>query len=346
MALEPILAKTAEYLTIPAVVGYEGPFMDHLADDFNIPGYDVEKGDGILVVRKKGSQSPQIVTAHLDRNGIVVNDAGNFEYAVFNLKRTNGDKNNAPEGVFKKSGERFIGELVYAYGTQGDVMAEGIVRDFYYNYLMGDLFFGIEGMGCLPAGTPIAYRSQLVREKGIISSQIDNAISVAVARQLVSEGFDGTLFLAAGEEVGRSWKNIADYLTLQDIESHEILTLDTTPYTDSRAISQGLVVLRNQDSKGRFNPDLVARLRSRCKTNEIPHEMKDEVIEAENAQLEEGAKLKSMGITELGRIVEHTDGRFNGATVQLPTTRYHTNHETTSELAVEMYHRAVSTVLE
>ena len=73
--------------------------------------------------------------------------------------------------------------------------------------------------------------------------------------------------------------------------------------------------------------------------------MKDEVIEAQNAQLLEDAKPKKLGKTELGRVIQHTSGRFNGATVQLPTTDYHSNHETTSELALSNYYEALKRLL-
>ena len=80
--------------------------------------------------------------------------------------------------------------------------------------------------------------------------------------------------------------------------------------------------------------------------------MKDLVIECKNLSNEfvsslfnKKAKKESLGKTELGRIIQHTDGRFNGATVQLPTTNYHTNHETTSELAVNNYYNALKAIL-
>ena len=73
--------------------------------------------------------------------------------------------------------------------------------------------------------------------------------------------------------------------------------------------------------------------------------MKDEVIEAQNAQLPEDAEPGELGKTELGRVIQHTGGRFNGATVQLPTTDYHSNHETTSELALSNYYEALKGLL-
>ncbi len=345
MSLQNIISKTSEYLNIPAIVRFEHPFINHLADDFNISGYEIEKQDRLLVVRKKGLRSPKIITAHIDRHGIVINEKGQPEYAAFNAKKYYGDENKSSEAIFKKSGQRFIDEIVYAYDKSGRKIEEGRVKCFSYDFNAKDLVFNIDGFGKLSAGTPIAYVSPLIREKGNLSSQIDNAISVAVAYQLVQDGFDGTLLFATEEEIGRSWQHIINYLQSKKISSREIVTLDITPYDNVRAISEGLIVLRNKDKNGEFNQDFVQRLRTACDSQGIKYEMKDEVIEAQNAQLPIGAKPKKLGNTELGRIIQHTSGKFNGTTIQLPTTNYHTNHETTSELALNNYYEALKRLL-
>jgi hypothetical protein len=196
MGLQNILAKAGEYLSIPSVIRFEQPFLDYLADDFNIPGYDVEKHERILAVRKKGLSSDKIVTAHIDRHGIVVDDQGNFEYAAFNAERFYGGDDKHSENFMKKLGQRFIGEPVFAYGIAGNTIAEGKVKGFSVDQAAARLYFEIEGLGRLAPSTPVAYVSGLAQENGRISSQIDNAISVAVAKELVKDGFDGTLLFA------------------------------------------------------------------------------------------------------------------------------------------------------
>ncbi|MFP4524464.1 MAG: hypothetical protein ACLFO2_04110 [Candidatus Woesearchaeota archaeon] len=345
MSLQDVISKTEDYLNTPAVVRYEHPFMNRLADDFNMPGYEVEKQDRLLAVKKKGLKSPKIVTAHIDRHGIVINDENRPEYAAFNAKKHYGIKNTSPEAIFKKSGQRLIDEPVYAYDEKGRKLEEGKVKGFSYDFEAKNLFFDIEGFDKLPAGTPVAYISSLTRESGNLSSQIDNAISVAVAYQLAKDGFDGTLLFATEEEIGRSWQHLAQYLQSQGAPSKELIALDTTPYDDAKAISEGLVVLRNKDENGEFNPDLVQRLKDSCDSQGIRYEMKDEAIEAHNAQLPPDKEPKKLGKTELGRIIRHTEGRFNGATIQVPSTGYHTNHETTSELALNNYYEALKKLL-
>jgi putative aminopeptidase FrvX len=345
MSIINILEKTEEYLNIPSVVRFEEPFLEHLADDFNKGGYKIEKKDRILVVTKKGFKSPKIVTAHIDRHGIVFNKKGYFEYAAFNAKKHYNDKNKSSEEIFKKSGKRFIDEKVYAYDKNGKKLEGGIVKDFYYDFETKDLFFSIEGLGKLPQNTPIAYVSSLQKENNTISSQIDNVISVAVAHQLVEDGFDGTLLFTTEEEIGRSWKHIVDYLDSQDSLSKEIITLDSTPYNDTRAISEGLIVLRNKDENGVFNHSLINRIKEICENENIKYEMKDEFIEKQNAQLEKDKKPKKLGKTELGRIIQYTKGKFNSATVQIPTTNYHTNHETTSESSLTNYYKLLKKLI-
>ena len=57
MSLQNIITKTGEYLGVPAVVRFEYPYMTHLVDDFNTPGYEVERQNKLIVVRKKGTKS-------------------------------------------------------------------------------------------------------------------------------------------------------------------------------------------------------------------------------------------------------------------------------------------------
>ena len=141
MSIKNIITKTEEYLNVPAVVRFEQPFMNHLADDFNTSGYEVEKQDRLLVVRKKGLRSPKIVTAHIDRHGIVVNDEGNYEYAAFNAINHYGDENDYSENIFKNLGPKLIDELVYAYDKDGKKLEEGKVKSFNYDFNKKDLFF-------------------------------------------------------------------------------------------------------------------------------------------------------------------------------------------------------------
>ncbi|MFQ5621293.1 MAG: hypothetical protein ACE5FT_05605 [Candidatus Nanoarchaeia archaeon] len=345
MPVDEIVAKLESYMAVPAVVGFEDHFMALLADDFNFPGYTIEEHDGIIAVTKTGTKSPVVITAHTDRHGIVVNEEGEFEYAAFYAKRNYGIPIESPESVFQKSADRYIGEAVFAYDSGGNVIWDGEVIDSSYDFDAKKVVFGIGGLGGLPSDTPIALRSVLSQEDDLVSSQIDNAASIAVARQLVANGFDGTVLLAVEEEIANSWTHIVKYLAGHAQPTREIIVLDTTPYDDERAIRNGLVVLRNRDAHGIFNPSLVHNLRKFCESNDILYEMKDEFLMTKHSYLPDEERIKKLGKTELGRIVNHTDGEYNGATVQLPTTGYHTNHETTSRLALGNFYKALEKLL-
>jgi len=81
MSSKKIIKKVEKYLTIPSVVRFENSFMNYLENDFNLPDYDIEKQDRLLIIKRKNSKSSVILTAHIDRIGIIVNGDGKFEYA-------------------------------------------------------------------------------------------------------------------------------------------------------------------------------------------------------------------------------------------------------------------------
>lgn len=345
MGLNNILAKTEEYLQIPAVIRFEQLFMKHLAADFCKENYKVEEYDRLIAVSKKHSKSPKILIVHIDRHGIVTNWCSYFEYAFFNAQKYYKIKIKAEEWFFQDTGESFLDEIVYAYNRAGKVLGEGKVFAYFCDFKKKDLLFGIYGLEKLLPETPIAYKSQLIVQNGKISSQLDNVVCVAVAHQLVQDGFDGKIIFSTEEEVGRSWRYIVDYLKSLGIESKELINLDTTPYEDPRSVEKGLIILRNRDANSIFNKNLIKLLKEKCSEAGIGYEVKDEVIEVYNAKLPKGEKPKRFGLTELGRIIQHTRGQFNGTTIQLPTTNYHTNHETTSTLALQNYYQALLKLL-
>ena len=322
-----IITKLGEYLRKPSVVGYEQFFKHYLAEDFLREGYEVEEQEKLVIVRKKNTQSDKIITAHIGRQGLLVNAKQEFEYATF-------CQSPKEHHLSDSIGKRFLGEIMYAYNEQGEKLAQGKVEHFTETER---LLFDVEIMKTLPVGTPIAYLSKLVQKEGRLSAQIDNVISVAVAYQLVQDGFDGTLLLTTEEETGKSWKHILHYLQDNNISTQQIITLDTSPYDNNHAIDEGVVVLRNRDESGMFNTQLVEQLGGKLEKADVPYEMKDEVLLKEK---------KHLGRTELGRIVRETNGKYNGATIQIPTIHYHTNYETTSEKALMNYYKALRLVLD
>jgi hypothetical protein len=67
-AVERVVAKTLEYLESPSVVGFERPFLDHLASDFGALGCEVEREEKLLVVHREPSR-PEFLSCHIGCTG-------------------------------------------------------------------------------------------------------------------------------------------------------------------------------------------------------------------------------------------------------------------------------------
>ena len=80
------------------------------------------------------------------------------------------------------------------------------------------------------------------------------------------------------------------------------------------------------------------KIREKCDDAGISYIFKDELIAADNEKrIAEGIEARSLGQTELGRVAAASGGRINGATVQIPTTGYHTRQETATLESVSAF---------
>lgn len=331
-----MLEKTREYLDRPAVVGFEGPFLDYLARDFEALGCEVEREDKLVAV-SRGPTRGEIFSCHIDRHGLVSTGQGEFQYAAYVARlRDAGEAASPTIRMLRTISDRFLGEPVFAYDLErGDVLARGTISNSYFCNHRVNLVFAVSGLEGFPPGTPVGFARPCQRERDRFSGQLDNGISAALLYVLFEAGFGGRALFTAEEEIGRSWQIALDHLMRKGLSTGELLVMDTSPFPDQEAIDRGTVVLRNRDANGEFNPRLVARLRSLCEASKIPYLMKDEWVEESNAKRQaEGKKPAGLGSTELGRLVAGSGGAVNGATVQLPTFGYHGNRETTSRRAV------------
>lgn len=340
MCVEDILAKTEQFVRVPAVVGFEKPFLAHLRTEFLKAGCAVLPQPGALVI--SAGNNPHVVTAHVDRHGLVFTEDG-AQYAAFHQKRKRNLPFDEKRSVFEKIGPRFVGEMVYSFDADsGAIDGAGKVMSSAYDFDAKTVQFTLDGLNALRRGTPLAYCSRVSRANGRVSSQLDNVLGVAMVRQLFEDGFNGTAILATEEEIGQSWKHIKNYLDAHKVQSKHLITVDVTPYQDAAAVDEGRVILRNKDALADFNPAVTARLRAYCQRTNTPHEFKDEVIEAENAKLPEP---KTLGKTELGHIVKESQGKINGTTLQVPVINYHSNKEETSDKAIRNAYHALLAVV-
>ena len=141
------------------------------------------------------------------------------------------------------------------------------------------------------------------------------------------------------EEIGKSWIHITGWLKKKRIETQEMIIIDTSPYREAAPVEGNVIVLRNRDKSAEFNNILVQKIKQRCTDLLLPFQMKDEYF------LSQGLETKDLGSTELGRIVENTNNKWSGATVQIPTIEYHTSYETTSRGCIESYYALLHNIL-
>ncbi len=325
---------------MPSVVGYEQLFMNFLYNDFKKIGLSVFKSDGVLEIHGDAPKEA-IICAHIDRHGLISLGGDEYVYAAQYIKEIKyGENNRSSQKQVESIAKRFEGEGVYAYHPDtGEVLAEGVIEACYPHMKDNDALFDVEGIAQLEQNIPLAYSRQSSFENGLFKGQIDNVISIAVVYALFKAGYQGMALLACEEEIGKSWIHIAEYLDGMHIETDRLIVLDTSPYDDQAFIEEGPVIFRNRDKSAVFNKDIVDQLKARCEALGSAFQVKDEVL------LASGKEIEDLGSTELGRMVQGTEGKWSGATVQIPTLMYHTSNETTSVRAVENYYGFLRNIL-
>ena len=340
MPFDTVVLKTIEYLNMPSVVGHEGFFLEYLKNDFALLGLHVKKTNGVLEISGSDPLS-NIITAHTDRHGLISVGGDRYAYAAQLIKEQKyGEMSSPTARTLKAIQERFIGEDVYAYCPKtGHDLGKGTIMGTEIHPLSEQSYFTIDGMVIDNPDIPIAYARNAEAQGNLLRGQIDNVVSLGVIYTLFQNGFLGTALLTTEEEIGKSWTHLRNWMIEKDIETERLYVLDTSPYREKNPIQENQIVLRNRDKSGIFNPRLAEEIKTRCEKLGLPYQVKDEYF------LSQGLEIKDLGSTELGRLVMETDGRWNGATIQIPTTEYHTSYETTSRGCIESFYRLLSDLL-
>lgn len=338
-----VLAKTCEYLDFPAVVGHETPFLDHVARDFESLGARVERPRNLVVI--KLSKPGPVFLAHGDRHGAVINEDGAAVYAAYAVKNEKyGDDSKPSESFVRTLLERHAGEEVFAYDRKtGGRIAYGDVTGAHLDD-QGRPVLTLKNMPALAPGTPVGFARSLDRsQSGYVAGQLDNPASLAALRVAAEFGLGGTIIVTAEEEIGRSAGHFLDWASGGGLgPTHELVVCDTTPFDDGAAALAGAVILRRRDATSSFHGEQVARVEAAASQANAPMIFKDSFIERENdARARRNQPLKSMGLTELGRITADSKGQYAGATLQIPTFNYHTNRESTTPRALSAYVRTL-----
>lgn len=330
--LGELLDTLRQLVRQPSVTSAEHPFLRVLQRELEEAGARVRWYEGLLVAEGLAPSSCYL-SAHIDRHGLICTGPGEFQYAAFIARnRSDLEGNSVSERSFTQITERFVGKPVYAYEPWSGVYAgQGAISSTTLCPRTGAMLFQVTGLEHLVAGTPVAFRDNVKRHGERVAAQLDNVVSAAAIVHLFRRGYAGTAFFTAEEEAGRSWRYLLEYCTRFGVETRSLLVLDTSPYaTDEDADAQALV-LRRRDVHSAFEPATVQQLAEQCQQLKIRYGYKDDYIEAKNRERAAcGKSLYSLGVTELGRLAAAAGGRLQGATVQLPTTGYHTTDETCS----------------
>jgi putative aminopeptidase FrvX len=321
----------------PSVVGAEHAFFRVLQRELEERGAIVDWYEGVLVARGFSPQSA-LFSAHIDRHGLVCTGPNEFQYAAF----VTGNRGDLPgdsvsRRMMTKITNRFATMDVMAYEPwSGVYLGRGTITQAMVCEHRNNLVFRIDGLEHLVAGTPIAFADRLRIEDGYYLGQLDNVLAAALLVHLFDLGFQGTAFFTAQEEAGRSWRFLMEWFQRFGGSTRNLIVLDTSPFTDRTTADRQDIVLRRRDNYAAFDEPLTDAVATHCEALGIRTLYKDAYIEQLNKQAEaEGRDTHSIGTTELGRLIDATGGSITGTTIQIPTTNYHTMHETASRAACD-----------
>ena len=316
----------------PSVVGAEHSFFRVLQRELEERGAKITWYEGLLVAQ--GSEpSRGMFSAHIDRHGLICTGPNEFQYAAFvSANRTDLLNNSVSEELMTKVTARFQSEQVYAYEPwSGVYRGKGVIKNAYVCEFRNNLIFEIDGLEEIVAGTPIAFKDKLKIEKGRLMGQLDNVLSTAALVHLFSLGFKGTAFFTATEESGKSWRYLLEWFRRFGGSTNRLFVVDTSPFATIESANQQLLVLREKDANAAFNKESTKLVENLCRKNDVSYLYKDRYVDEENARLlSAGEKPRSVGSTEMGRVIAASNGLVDGTTIQIPTTGYHTMQESAS----------------
>lgn len=331
--LSAFLITLRHLIREPSVVGAEDSFFRVLRRELEELDIPVERHSGILVARGGGSDNV-ILSAHIDRHGLVCTGPNEFQYAAFiagNRGELTGD--SVSEQMVATIADRFTGQRVQAHlPYTGTYVGQGTITSGYLCPKRLNLIFELVGLDYLEPGTPVAFLDRLTLSESHVSAQLDNVLSVALIIYLYRIGFRGTALFTAQEEAGRSWRYALAWLQREGISTSRLLVLDTSPYPTREAAAEQDLVLRKRDASAVFDPHFTGEIANRCDVLGISHSYKDKWIEMQNLLR---GKQSSLGRTELGRLIAASGGQISGTTLQIPTTGYHTAEETASIASIK-----------
>lgn len=335
--LEPFLDLLKLLIREPSVVGAEVPFFRILQRELESRGATVHRYEGVLVAEGPRPES-LMISAHVDRHGLISTGPGELQYAAFIAKNHSdlfGD--SISEQTYLNMIDRFCNMPVQAYDPwHGGYIGQATISSVSMNERINNLTFELDGLHNLPPGSPVAYLDRLETVDGWIQGQLDNVLTVAMLVYLFELGFEGRAFFTAEEEAGRSWRYLYDWFRRYQYTTDKLLVIDTSPFSDRDLVMEQDIVLRHEDANAKFSQSAEEWVWQSCEALSLRYRFKDDWIRSQNPRREQdGLKPLSLGRTELGRMIVASNGAVSGTTLQVPTTGYHTCQETASLVSVE-----------
>lgn len=319
----------ATLLREPSVVGAEHAFFRVLQRELEERGAKVTWYEGLLVAEGR-DPGRLMLSAHADRHGLVCTGPNEFQYAA-SVAGARSDLlgNSISEELMRKIASRFHDNDVYAYEPwSGAYRGKGKIKRAYICEFRNNLIFELEGLEHVVAGTPVAFRDKLRTTDEAMIGQLDNVLTVAALVYLFELGFEGTAFFTAQEEAGKSWRYLLEWFRRFGGSTNQLVVVDTSPFPDFKAACEQHLVLRHQDANATFNAKLTQNLETLCKGKGYSFLYKDDYVKAHNQTLiAKGEAPSSLGSTEMGRIIQSSQGLVDGTTLQIPTSGYHTMEE-------------------
>ncbi|MEC8231960.1 MAG: peptidase M42 [Pseudomonadota bacterium] len=323
----------------PSVVGAEHTFFRVLQRELEERGAKVTWYEGLLVAQGSDPHSIML-SAHIDRHGLICTGPNEFQYAAFVAgARSDLLGNSVSEQLMKKIEGRFVNAPVFAYEPwTGAYRGRGHIKGSEICEFRNNLIFELEGLEHVVAGTPIAMVDKLKVTEDALVGQLDNVLSAAVMIYLFELGFTGTAFFTAQEEAGKSWRYLLEWFRRFGGSTNQLFVLDTSPMPDFAAASAHHLVLRHEDANAKFNEALTTKLATTCETLGYRYLYKDDYVrELNKERIANGESEHSLGSTELGRIVAASQGLVDGTTLQVPSSGYHTMQETAPQASVKAF---------
>ena len=323
MKIEEFLKIYENISSIPAVTNFEGPLYN-IISDFSFDGYKKTLDKNYIAFIPENYNGNKLISIHIDRLGIVF-DRG-FTYSnYYGYELIN--KKYKPSLTF---GKRFINEKIVAYNIQGEKIGEGEVIDCSIKE-NEKLVFEIDGLNSkrLNSPTPVSYRNNITVKNGQLEGQLDNAISIALAYFLLIDKIQCPILFTTQEEIGSSWKHVYDFMEIQELNT--LITLDTTSIEGLSDFNSTDIVFRTSDDLADFDLSLIEKFIDISKKQNLRYYLK--------TKNPEQSKIKT--ITEVGHIIKESKNKFNGASIQFPTIKYHTNHETVKIKSINLVYSVI-----